>query len=72
MNEAGDLEVDADDEARHKSGSYYTPEELVSLIINRAVGPLVRAKISVFREKADELSRDSRPKTAPPRLPFTP
>src|ERR1700720_1735793 len=25
----GGVEIDADDEARHKSGSYYTPEELV-------------------------------------------
>ena len=37
----GGVEIDADDEARQKSGSYYTPEELVTLIIARAVGPLV-------------------------------
>ena len=34
----GAVEPDADDEARHKSGSYYTPDELVSLIIAHAVG----------------------------------
>lgn len=60
--DTGEIEVDADDEARHKSGSYYTPEELVSLIINRAVGPLVADRIAVFRRKADELSEDHRPK----------
>lgn len=27
--------------ARHRSGSFYTPEELVGLIIDKAVGPLV-------------------------------
>ena len=35
--EDGSVEIDADDTARHKSGSYYTPEELVSLVIQRAV-----------------------------------
>ena len=60
--DAGEIEVDADDEARHKSGSYYTPEELVSLIINRAVGPLVDDKIARFRAKVDELAGDRRPK----------
>ncbi|WP_220750483.1 MULTISPECIES: Eco57I restriction-modification methylase domain-containing protein [Jannaschia] len=60
--EAAEIEVDADDEARHKSGSYYTPEDLVSLIINRAVGPLVDDKIARFRAKVDELAGDRRPK----------
>jgi phage terminase small subunit len=59
----GGIEVDADDEARHKSGSYYTPEELVSLIINRAVGPLVDDRIAAFRGKIEELFGDRRPKT---------
>ena len=31
--------VKADDTARHQSGSYYTPDSLVSLIIEKAVGP---------------------------------
>lgn len=61
-NDAGQIEVDADDEARHKSGSYYTPEALVSLIINRAVGPLVADRITIFRDKARALHADSRPK----------
>lgn len=61
-NEAGQIEVDADDEARHKSGSYYTPEALVSLIINRAVGPLVADRITTFRDKAKALHSENRPK----------
>ena len=60
-NEHDMVEIDADDEARHKSGSYYTPEELVALIINRAVGPLVADKVSKFREKAEALASDRRP-----------
>lgn len=61
-NDLGEIEVDADDEARHKSGSYYTPEDLVSLIINRAVGPLVDDRIATFRRKVEELSSDRRPR----------
>jgi hypothetical protein len=61
--EASTVEIDADDQARHKSGSYYTPEELVSLIIKRAVGPLVAERIEIFRSKAEELSKDRRPVT---------
>lgn len=59
----GMVEIDADDQARHKSGSYYTPEELVSLIINRAVGPLVTEQIEAFRAKAEKLASDRRPVT---------
>jgi hypothetical protein len=29
-DKTGGVEIDADDEARHGSGSYYTPDELVS------------------------------------------
>jgi hypothetical protein len=39
----------ADDTARHRSGSYYTPEELVSLIIDRAVRPLVDERMNEFK-----------------------
>lgn len=42
--------------ARKTSGSYYTPEELVLLIIERTIGPLVEERLTVFRElpaKAD-------------------
>jgi hypothetical protein len=38
---AGGVQPRADNSARHRSGSYYTPEDLVGLIIERAVGPLV-------------------------------
>ena len=57
----GKVEIDADDAARHTSGSYYTPEELVSLIIQRSVGPMVEEKLSLFRAKVDALASDRRP-----------
>lgn len=47
--------------ARKGSGSYYTAEPLVKLIIERAVGPLVAERLEQFRLKADELSRSRRP-----------
>ena len=34
--------------ARKGSGSYYTPDELVGLILEEAVGPLVRARLDAF------------------------
>ncbi len=57
----GVVEIDADDEARHKSGSYYTPEELVSLIIDHAVGPLIAERVDQFKQKAEALASDRRP-----------
>lgn len=55
---SGGVEIDADDAARHKSGSYYTPEELVSLIIDRAVGPLVAEHVSAFSAKVAALGSE--------------
>ncbi len=49
--------------ARKTSGSYYTPEELVSLIIRRAVGPLLEERAVAFRDKVEALGKERRPKT---------
>src|SRR5215472_14816038 len=48
--------------ARKGSGSYYTPEELVALIIERAVGPLVSEHIDRFATKAVQLAGETRAK----------
>jgi hypothetical protein len=53
--------VDADDTARHESGSYYTPDNLVSLIIERAIGPFVEERLETFRAEAAKLAADKRP-----------
>jgi hypothetical protein len=55
------VEVDADDTARHESGSYYTPDSLVSLIIEKAVGPFVEERFERFRDEAAKLAKDKRP-----------
>jgi hypothetical protein len=46
--ESGTVRPRSDNEARHRSGSYYTPEPLVSLIIEKTVGPLVDEKREAF------------------------
>jgi hypothetical protein len=48
--------------ARKTSGSYYTPDELVRLILRRAVGPLLAERREAFRAKAASLASDRRPK----------
>ena len=60
VNADGNVEPDLDDAARHRSGSYYTPEELVSLVIERAVGPLIAERITAFKDKAASLSSEKR------------
>lgn len=48
IGEDGTVQPRSDNEARHRSGSYYTPEPLVSLIIEKTVGPLVDEKLEAF------------------------
>lgn len=59
--EEGAVVVDADDAARHTSGSYYTPDSLVMLIIEKSVGPLVQERLDAFKAKSEELAKDPRP-----------
>ncbi|MBL8564325.1 MAG: Eco57I restriction-modification methylase domain-containing protein [Hyphomicrobiaceae bacterium] len=56
----GKVVIDPDDAARHESGSYYTPDSLVMLIIEKAVGPFVAAALDTFHKQAALLSKDKR------------
>jgi len=60
----GRVSVAEDPAARKSSGSYYTPEELVALIIERAVGPLVRERVDAFAARAVALASDTRARDA--------
>jgi hypothetical protein len=60
--EGGGVGVRLNAFARKNTGSYYTPEELVRLIIRRAVGPLLDERRAAFREAAERLASDRRPK----------
>ena len=46
--------------ARKTTGSYYTPEELVGLILRRAIGPLLQERHDKFAAKTQELAHDTR------------
>ena len=47
--------------ARKDSGSYHTPDELVGLILEETVGPLVRARLDAFADRVVELRRSRAP-----------
>ncbi|MFM8748168.1 MAG: Eco57I restriction-modification methylase domain-containing protein [Aestuariivirga sp.] len=48
-----DIKVGLSPFGRKSSGSYYTPDELVQLIIGRTVGPLADEAEAAFRNKAE-------------------
>jgi hypothetical protein len=64
----GRLELRPSIFARKTTGSYYTPEELVRLILRRAVGTLLAERRQVFTDRADALASDRRPKAERLRL----
>ncbi len=58
----GKIVVRPNSYARKDSGSFYTPQELVDLIVDRTLKPLAEERLTAFEEKAAELKRDRRPK----------
>ena len=60
-NEDGHIEVRPNSYARKDSGSFFTPQELVDLIIDRTLKPLVEERLSAFENRARELANDNRP-----------
>ncbi|PDT50854.1 MULTISPECIES: restriction endonuclease [Sinorhizobium] len=47
--------------ARKNSGSYYTPDELVRLIVRETLEPMITDHLEAFRQHAEQLATDSRP-----------
>ena len=62
-NDDGSIEVRPNSYARKDSGSFFTPQELVDLIIDRTLKPLVEERLSAFENRARELADDNRPAT---------
>ena len=56
----GEVEPQLQPNARKDSGSYYTPPELVRLIVEQALGPLVAERENHFRQLAVSLASDTR------------
>ena len=48
--------------ARKDTGSYYTPPELVRLIVEQTLGPLIKEREDAFRQLARSLASDTRPR----------
>ena len=61
-DDTGRIAVRLNPYARKDSGSFYTPQELVDLIVDRTLKPLAEARLTAFKEKAAELRSDRRPK----------
>ena len=62
VRENGGIAIRPNPYARKDSGSFYTPQELVDLIVERTLKPLAEERLQAFEEKAAELKSDRRPK----------
>ncbi len=49
--------------ARKDSGSFYTPQELVDLIVEKTLTPLIEERLQAFEQQADALKHDRRPQS---------
>ena len=56
VRDGGEIAVRPNVFARKGSGSYYTPDDLVGLIIKETIGPLVRSSMDDFTAKNSELA----------------
>ncbi len=61
IREQGEILIRPNVFARKGSGSYYTPDDLVRLIIRETIAPLVAQRIERFRTRAEELARGKQP-----------
>ncbi len=61
-DDEGRIAVRLNPYARKDSGSFYTPQELVDLIVDRTLKPLAEERLTAFEKKAAELRSDRRPK----------
>ena len=59
----GRIEVRPNSYARKDSGSFYTPQPLVDLIVERTLTPLLEERKAAFHAKAAALQSDTRAKT---------
>ena len=62
-DDSGEIVVRPNPYARKDSGSFFTPQELVDLIVDRTVKPLVKERLEAFEKRAAELSSDHRPRS---------
>ena len=63
FGDGGEIVIRPNPYARKDSGSFYTPQELVDLIVGRTLEPLVEERLKAFERKSEELKSDRRPKS---------
>ena len=61
-NADGEIVIRPNSYARKDSGSFFTPQDLVDLIVDRTLKPLAEERLRAFEAKAKELESDPRPK----------
>ena len=61
-NDHGEITIQPNPYARKDSGSFYTPQELVDLIIERTLKPWAEERLQAFEQKSKSLASDRRPK----------
>ena len=59
---AGNVSIQLNRFARKDSGSFYTSQELVDLIVEQTLKPLAEERLRAFEAKAEDLSSDRRTK----------
>ena len=64
LNDEGRVQVRLNPYARRDSGSFYTPQDLVDLILDQTLGPLVDERLAAFETRAADLRSDRRSKAA--------
>ncbi len=58
----GNITIRPNPYARKDSGSFFTPQELVDLIVDHTLKPLVEERLEAFENRAKELAKDNRTK----------
>ena len=62
QDEFGVIDIRLNSYARKDSGSFFTPQELVDLIIDRTLKPLAEERLAAFEARSRELRNDRRPR----------
>ncbi len=57
----GKISIRPNPYARKDCGSFFTPQELVDLIVEQTLKPLAEERLKAFEDKAERLSDDRRP-----------
>ena len=61
-DDSGKIVIRPNSYARKDSGSFFTPQELVDLIVDRTMKPLAEERLKAFEDRSNELKRDHRPR----------